>query len=90
VTVPATGVLPVVVARVKVVVVRVDEFIGTLKVAVRAFPVFTLVALLAGTVAVTVGTGGAPVVKVHTSGAASAISAELLTPVVIVAVYVAL
>ena len=45
--------------------VRVAEFIGWLKVAVKAFAMFTPVAPLVGTVVVTVGTGAVVVVKLH-------------------------
>ena len=65
VTVPATGVPPLVAASVKVEVVSVDAFIGWLKVAVTGLLAFTFVAPLDGTVAVTVGTGAAVVVKLH-------------------------
>jgi hypothetical protein len=65
VTSPATAVLPLVVASVNVVAVTVDEFIGTLKVAIRALATFTPVAPLVGAVVVTVGTGAVVVVKLH-------------------------
>ena len=45
--------------------VTVAEFIGWLKVAVRALLTFTFVAPLFGTVDVTVGVGAASVVKLH-------------------------
>jgi hypothetical protein len=45
--------------------VIVDEFIGTLNVAVSALATFTPVAPLDGVVVVTVGTGAAAVVKLH-------------------------
>ena len=64
VTRPATAVFPGP-DKVKVDAVTVDEFIGTLKVAVKALATFTLVAPLVGTVDVTVGTGGVVVVKLH-------------------------
>jgi hypothetical protein len=68
VTVPVTGVLPLVVASVKVNEVIVFEFIGWLKIAVRALAAITLVAPFAGTVELTAGTGGVVVVKLHVSG----------------------
>jgi hypothetical protein len=70
--------------------VTVLESIGMLNVAVRALPMFTFVAPLAGTVLVTVGTGGVVVVKLHVKGAASATPPELMTLFEIVAVYAVL
>jgi hypothetical protein len=64
VTKPETAVLPGPV-NVNVDAVIVDEFIGMLNVAVSALATFTPVAPLVGTVAETVGTGAAAVVKLH-------------------------
>jgi hypothetical protein len=64
VTVPVTAEPPVAVS-VNVEVLIVVAFISWVKVAVRALDTETLVALLAGTVAETVGTGAGAVVKVH-------------------------
>src|SRR5450759_1774302 len=81
-TVPATDVAPC--FKVKVVAVRVDGSIGTLKVAVTILLRTTPVARSAGSVKVTVG--AASVVNVNTISAASALPAKSVTPVVIVAV----
>ena len=83
---PETAVLPGPVS-VNVEAVIVDEFIGWLKVAVRALATITPVAPLVGTVVVTVGTGAAAVVKLHVKGADSATDAELIMLVLRVAVY---
>src|SRR2546429_241990 len=69
----------------------VKESIASLKVALMVWLIGTAVAALAGTVALTVGgvvSGVAPVVKLQTKSAASALPARSLAAVVIVAVYV--
>jgi hypothetical protein len=63
VTIPATAVVPC--FSVKVEVVMVKGFIGTLKFALTILPRITLVALLVGSVEITVG-AILPVVNVHT------------------------
>ena len=63
-TVPVATGKPVAVS-VKVEVVRVAAFIGSLKVAVTALAAFTLVAPLVGVTEVTVGTIPFAVVKLH-------------------------
>jgi hypothetical protein len=64
VTVPVVAGKPVAVS-VKVEVVRVAAFIGSLKVAETALAAFTLVAPLVGVTEVTVGTIPFTVVKLH-------------------------
>jgi hypothetical protein len=71
VTVPATEVTPCV--KVKVVVVRVNGFIGSLKVAVTLLFRTTPVALSAGSVEITVEDRVVPVVKVHTYSVCNAL-----------------
>jgi hypothetical protein len=70
---------------VKVVALIVAGFIPSLKVALRTWPMGTLMAPFAGTTAITAG-GGVIVVKVHTYLAGSGVPATLVAPVVIVAV----
>lgn len=79
-----TGVTPGPV-NVKVVVLIVEAFIGTLNVAERTTPEATATALLAGTVGGTTA-GGAAVVNVHTTFAARGAPVVSCAPVVIVAV----
>src|SRR5450759_2243417 len=81
-TFPATGVATC--FKVKVVAVRVDGSIGTLKVAVTILLRTTAVASVIGSVKVTVG--AASVVNVNTISAASGLPATSVAPVVIVAV----
>jgi hypothetical protein len=85
VTVPATEPPPPVSVNVEVVIVV--EFIASLKVAVTGEVIATPVEPDAGVTAVTVGGVAATVVNVHESLAASAVPAESVTPVVMVAVY---
>jgi hypothetical protein len=88
VTAAGTGVAPCVKAN--VVVVQVAGSIASLKVAVTFLLTTTPVAVLAGSVELTVGavvSVAVPVVKVHVLLAANALPAGSLTPVVIVAVY---
>jgi len=87
-TVPATGVVPGPV-KVKVVPLIVAGSIAVLNVAETFWLMGTFVAPLTGIVAMTVGgavLGAAPVVKLHTKLAASALPGTLFAPVVIVAV----
>jgi hypothetical protein len=87
-TVPVTGVIPGPV-KVKVVPLIVAGSIAVLNVAETFWLVGTFVAPLTGIVAMTVGgavLGAAPVVKLHTKLAASALPGTLFAPVVIVAV----
>ena len=73
---------------VKVAAVTVAGFTGSLKVAVRAEEIDTLVAPLGGLVVLTVGvvvSGTVPVVKDQVYGVANALPARSLTPVVRVA-----
>jgi hypothetical protein len=94
VTVPAIAALLLLVSTILNVVagdMRVDDVIGTLKLAVIGVVLAAMpVALFAGTVELTVGaTKAASVVKLHTLAAAIALPARSLTPVEIVAVKVA-
>jgi len=87
VTVPETGVAPCV--KVKVAAVIVAGSIASLKVAAMFPLTTTLVAVLAGSVELTVGavvSAVVPVVKLHVLLTANGLPARSLTPVVIVAV----
>jgi hypothetical protein len=90
VTVPDTAPAPEV--SVKVLVVRLAEFIGSLKVALTFPPTATPVAPLVGLVATTVGVVAvaAAVVKIQEWLAPRATPRALLAPLVMVAVYVTL
>ena len=89
---PVTGMFALFLS-VKVAAVTVAELTGSLKVAVRDEEIETLVALLLGVVALTVGavmSGAVPVVKDQKKSVANALPARSLMPVVSVAVYVVL
>ena len=88
VTVPGSAVVPCI--KVNVVVVTVNGFIGSLKVAEILPSIATPVAAVVGNVEMTVGgvlSAAAPVVKVHLKLLARFTPAKFSAPVVIVAVY---
>ena len=88
---PATGVVPC--FKVKVLVLIVDASIASLNVLAICPLRPTPLAVLAGTVALTVGavvSGATPVVKLQTKSAASALPARSLAPGLILAVYTVL
>ena len=82
-TTPVTGVAPGPV-RVNVALVSVSGFIGSLNVAETTVLTATVVVPAAGTVEITVG---APVAKVHTKFACSALPPGSVAPVVMVPMY---
>src|SRR5512145_1632831 len=89
VTMPATGIGPVDVSRVKVVTVIVSGSITSLKVTLMSVSLFTSVALSTGLVELTVGlvmSSDIPTVKLQVLAAANELSDTSLAAVVMVAV----